>query len=182
VPYGCRDIQPNELRSVVVLPVESDGDDISYKSVQHATWRVPTHTMHTRTYSNTNACTHGVANGIAYSCPINGSNARSNGLAYLCTNVLSNSSTNISTDSSTHGTHSNTLCGANTPSHRVANPSTNRNTHNCCADVGTNRSTNQRAIDSLSNGDFGQSCGWRWWRWRWDDYHHCRRGWCRCDC
>jgi hypothetical protein len=128
-----------------VLSVECDSDDIFFKSVQHATWRVPTHTVHPRAHSDTDVCTHGAAYECAHCCSVGVTNARPNGVANESANVPPNRSTDSSTDSSTHGTHSSTFCGANTPSHRVANPSANHNTHNradCRADDGANRCAN----------------------------------------
>jgi hypothetical protein len=110
--------------------------------------------VHPRTNSDTDFCTHGIADKSTYGCSVGVTNTRPYGIAFCGTNVPPNRSPNCSTNISTHCTNSSTLCGANTPSHRVANPSANRNTHNradCRANAGA--STNQRAIDSLSNGD-----------------------------
>jgi hypothetical protein len=142
------------MRSVVVLPVESDSHIVLYNSICHATWRLPTRTVHPRAHSDTNFCTHIASDKRTHGRSVGETNARPNGVANESANVPPNRITHISTNKSAHGAHSSTLCGANTPSHRVANPSSNHNTHtraDCRADTGANRSANQRAIDCFSN-------------------------------
>jgi hypothetical protein len=105
--------------------------------------------MHPCTHSDSNVCTHGVAdkstnsssvgvpnarpNGIAFcgsdaapnsvsdnGCSVGVTNAHSNGVADKSTNIPPNSVADGSTNSSTHSTNSSTLCNADKTSNNVA--------------------------------------------------------------